>query len=745
MKWWLFLVFGVVGCAGYFAGPPGLVSESVFVGIGLISVSAVIAGMWIYRPASIRAWGLVAAGSALWVAGDAMYLYISQSQGTVPVPSPADYIYLIGYPVLAAGLYLLVHEGWRRGDLGHVANSTIVMIAFGLILWVFVVQPNAVDVSTAAGLLSVAYPAMDIFLLGLLVHFVSATQWQSTAFRLLTAAVVLVLAADTAYELATVTVAGHNIADAGYLGYNILVGTAALHPSMRRLSAPTPRSSVSTIAASYNLPTVLIVTAAALTAPAVSAIMLIRGEPVRNWGWAVVLTATILVCLIFVRVSELLRLLQRQTRTLRNVADTDHLTGLLNRRGLERWIDVNDAYRRPLAFLLLDIDRFKDINDTFGHRVGDDVVRAVAHRVTRAVGLRGVVARVGTDEFLIATTTFPFEAEDIAHDVHHTLRRPVTTADATLFVEVSIGISTSAEPPAETLGQQAYLAMESAKTVQPRTAVYDSSMARDNSAQLLLLSELTTAIDQHHLELYYQLQVDLTAMEAIGVEALLRWNHPVRGLIEPDSFLPMAERTGLIRPLLDFVLTQTAAQHLEWRREGIDLALSINVSTRNLLDTTLVEQVRRALDAGLDPRMLTIEITETSSMTDPPVAIETLAELRRLGVTLAIDDYGTGYSSLAYLQRLPVQQLKIDKTFVLDMMAVPAHRVIVRSTIDLARTLGLTITAEGVEDRDTLLELKALCCNYAQGYYVGRPVPADEIPASVTKLNAELKEYTDTP
>lgn len=751
MKWWLFPVFGVLACACYLAIPAGAVADSWYVAVGMLSLVTAVVGIAYNRPEALRAWTLIAAGSALWVAGDALFFYISWAQGTDPIVSLADVPYLVGYPVFAVGLYLLVHQGWRQGEHAHVINSAIVMIAFGLLLWVFAVHPSVFDLSTIEGVISIAYPTMDVFMLGFLVHFVGSTQWQSMAFRTLTAAVVLLLASDIAANVASADVDGISgkLVDVGYLGSYILVGTAAVHPSMRFLTAPTPHTSEATIAASFNFPTVVMVTASSLTPAVVMAVLLARGDPVARWGWAVSISAILLVGLVLFRVSELLRLLQRQTGTLRRVAETDLLTGLPNRRGVERWTERRECRRSALVFLLMDLDRFKDINATFGPRMGDDVLRAVATRLRRTIGSRGMVARVGADEFMVALDAEDVDVAQLAQEMHDALRTPISVRDATLLVEGSIGIAVAGADPSENtpelLGQRAYLAMESAKTVQPRTLVYDNSMERDNSARLLMLSELTAAIDQRHLEVYYQLQVDLSTMAAVGVEALLRWNHPTRGLIEPVDFLPIAERTGLIRPILGFVLEETAAQHRAWRQDGIELTVAVNISTRNLLDITLVEQVSTTIEnTGLEPGSLTIEITETSTMTDPPVAIEMLHELRRLGVSLAIDDYGTGYSSLAYLQRLPVQQLKIDKVFVTSMATVMTHRAIVRSTIDLARSLGLTVTAEGVEDRATLLELKDLSCNHVQGYYVGRPVPAHEIPALVAKINAELKEYADT-
>ncbi|QCB49098.1 phosphodiesterase [Rhodococcus sp. PAMC28707] len=764
MKWWLYPIVASAACIGYFLAPAGTPSNVLYVGIGLSAVIAVLVGIVVNRPESRAAWCVIALGTTMWLTGDVAFFWIEHVDGQLPVPSYADAIYLLGYPLFAFGLFLLVRQGWRRGEFGHVANSVIVMIAFGLVLWVFVIPVDGVNVSTIPGMATIAYPAMDVLVLGLLVHFLGTFQWQSTSFRLLAASVAVTLATDTTMRVgsAEVPTMAPNVTVAGYVVCYVLLGTAALHPSMRYLTVPhVKRGPPGTLAASFSTPTAIVLTLAAITPGAVMAILLGRGTPVTEWGWVVVLCATVLVTLVFVRVTELLRLLRRQTDTLRAAAETDHLTGTRNRRGLEEWIDTSDG---PLALLLLDIDRFKEVNDTFGHAVGDDVLRAVADRLACVVGPGGVLARLGADEFAVALAleATPSEAVAAAHGMHASLSCPISVGGATLLVEASIGIALSdrvvertGEPTSagdelcgarsDGLVHRSNLAMQSAKMAQPRIASYDPSMSRDSSRQLHLLSELTTAIDARELELYYQLQVNLDSMEATGVEALLRWNHPVEGIIQPDQFLPMAEHTGLIRPLANFVLSEALAHRKEWSEAGVELNVSVNISTRNLLDSTLVEQVRRSLAAtGAAPENLTIEITETSSMADPPVAIASLSGLRRLGVTLAIDDYGTGYSALAYLQRLPVQQLKIDKTFVSDMARDQAHGIIVRSTIDLARTLGLTITAEGVEDAATLLELRRLSCTTAQGYFVGRPVPAHRVPDSVAESNAKLKEYTKT-
>ncbi|SNS69749.1 putative bifunctional diguanylate cyclase/phosphodiesterase [Rhodococcoides kyotonense] len=751
MKWWWYPALGTFACIGYFLCSPGIVADSIYIAIGLSSVVAMLVGVRVNRSKSMRAWYLIAAGSAFWVLGDAAWLWISEVTGSVPQPSVADVVYLLGYPALAAGLFSLIHRGWRRGELSHVANSSIVMVAFGLLMWVFVIDYRAVDVSTAGGVIGVAYPAMGVFLLGLLVHFVGGVQWQTTSFRVLTAAILAVVFADTASNFSSLAGSGNasELSDVGYLAFYVLAGTAALHPSMRTLPPPRADGGAHTrVVASFNTPAIAILTLAALVPPTAMAIMLTRGTPVAQWGWGVVLCAVLLVCLVFLRVVDLLRLLHQQTQSLRSVAETDTLTGLRNRRGLQEWIDARPNEADPLALLLLDVDRFQEINDTFGPEIGDEVLCVIAQRLEGAVGSRGAVGRVGADEFAVALHADERDVMAIARAMHRSLKESVAVRQTTLLVEASVGVAIADDGDTGTDGliQRAGLAVHSAKTVQPRITRYDSSMDRDNSTQLLLLSDLTAAIDAGHLEVYYQPQVDLATMETTGVEALLRWNDPVRGVMEPDLFLPMAERTGLIRPIAEFVLTEALSQRHRWSRAGLDLTVSINLSTRNLLDTELVDRVGRALSAtGSQGRDLTIEITETVAMTDPSVAIESMLGLRRLGVGLAIDDYGTGYSSLAYLQRLPVQQLKIDKIFVRDMNSILAHHVIVKSTIDLARTLGFTVTAEGVETRETLLELRELQCTTAQGYHLGHPVPGDDIPAAVAALHVELKEVAPHP
>ncbi|WP_143536551.1 putative bifunctional diguanylate cyclase/phosphodiesterase, partial [Rhodococcus sp. 05-2254-6] len=618
-----------------------------------------------------------------------------------------------------------------------------------LLTWVFAVQPSlgGGGISGTAGLVDVAYPAMDIFLLGLLAHFVGSRQWRTLSYRLLTVAVALLVVTDTVNNFAIVSDSSsdRSVFDVGWIMSYVLIGVAALHPSMRRITNPNIESDAH-LMASFTTPTVVVLTAATLTAPIVMFIEVVRDEPIAQWGWAVLLCALALVVLVMLRITDLLRLLHTQTVQLRAVADTDHLTGLANLRALEHrlWGNAGES-----TLLTVDIDRFKEINDTFGRGLGDQVLVVVAERLRGVADDSILLARLAGDEFALCGASESMDPAALAHRIQLLFATPFEVGNMTLLIEASVGVASNSlgdgedETTPDRLVQRADLAVQAAKAAQSRVAYYDRSMDRDKSEQLIMLGELTTALETDQLQLHYQPQIDLTTMTVVGVEALLRWHHPNGTVLSPSTFLPTAERTGLIRPLTSYVLTQALAQRRKWMTDGLELSIAVNISTRNLFDDTLIDQVYTALkEFDCPPRRLTVEVTETSAMTDPIGATETLSILHAMGVQVAIDDYGTGYSSLAYIERLPVQELKIDRTFIGGMAHNPAHAAIVRSTVELARTLGLSVTAEGVEDEVTMTALRELRCGRAQGYHLGRPTSADRLPALVAELNAHLNTAT---
>ncbi|MHB8998303.1 MAG: EAL domain-containing protein [Thermoanaerobaculia bacterium] len=384
------------------------------------------------------------------------------------------------------------------------------------------------------------------------------------------------------------------------------------------------------------------------------------------------------------------------------------------------------------ALLLVDLDRFKDVNDTFGHHVGDLLLRQAADRIKQLVRAGDTVARLGGDEFAILLPAVGDErnALRIAQKVCSTLEAPFAIEGQTIEVGGSIGIALCPEHghSAETLVRRADTAMYLAKRTNVGFAIYAPEYESSASRGQALHGELRRAIDTGELLLHYQPRVDLRTGRVGSVEALVRWRHPDQGLLLPERFINIAERTGLIRSLSSWVLDSALQQCHEWHKDGLAIAVAVNLSTKNLQDPSLAETITSLLEKWeLEPESLEIEITESSIMADPQHVAAVLSLLRSLGVGVAIDDFGTGFSSLAHLRELAVDQIKIDKSFVLDIGTNASDRAIVRSTINLAHGLGCRAVAEGVETSMALHELIALGCDDAQGYYISRPLPAEAL------------------
>jgi diguanylate cyclase (GGDEF)-like protein len=416
----------------------------------------------------------------------------------------------------------------------------------------------------------------------------------------------------------------------------------------------------------------------------------------------------------------------------------DDLTGLPNRAYFYERTDqaLRHAARNgtATAVLLFDLDRFKEINDALGHKYGDRVLRDVGPRIRRGLRDGDTLARLGGDEFcvLLPHVQGVQAAVEVAERVMAILEEPFDLDGMTLAIEASCGIAVAPADgnSAGLLLQRSDVAMYVAKNSHGHVVRYEAELNVNSPARLSLLGELRNAIARKQLVLHYQPKANLRSGHIHGVEALVRWQHPTLGLIQPDEFIPPAEHTGLIKPLTTWVLNTALCQLRDWRERTdqpflADLTMAINVSVRNLLDDAFPAEVAAALDRWHVPaEVLELEITESAFMADPVRAHRLLSELSASGVKLSVDDYGTGYSSLSYLKNLPVDQLKIDKSFVLQMIDDPDDAVIVRSVIDLGHNLGLQTIAEGIEDLDTWRELTKLGCDSAQGYYLARPMPA---------------------
>jgi diguanylate cyclase (GGDEF)-like protein len=385
----------------------------------------------------------------------------------------------------------------------------------------------------------------------------------------------------------------------------------------------------------------------------------------------------------------------------------------------------------PFSILMVDLDRFKEINDTLGHSIGDGLLREIGPRLGPLLRPGDTIARLGGDEFtLLLPATDGEAAREIAERVLGALRKSFALGEITVTLDASVGIVTypTHGADAETLVQRADIAMYIAKSRGGGEAIYDPAADPYDPDRLLLIGDLRRAIADDELALHYQPKFTTNDMQLAGVEALVRWQHPTRGLVAPGEFIPLAEHTGAIRPLTLLVLRKAARQWRAWHENGLDITIAVNLSVANLLDGELIDDIAGILAEEQVPASgLELEITESTVMTDPRRATAMLEQLSAMGLRLSIDDYGTGHSSLAYLRRLPVQELKIDRSFITHLAADDDDLQVVRSTIDLAHHLGLTVVAEGIEDARSLALLQQHGCDLAQGFHLGRPVPADTL------------------
>jgi len=430
---------------------------------------------------------------------------------------------------------------------------------------------------------------------------------------------------------------------------------------------------------------------------------------------------------------------------LRHDATHDVLTGLANRALLQERLDAAllSASGAALAVLLLDLDGFKEVNDALGHEFGDRLLQVVGERLTTAAPYGATVARLGGDEFAVllpegaegGPTSDPVQrAERLAEAV----AAPVLLDEAALSIEASIGVATTDDAStAADLLRHADTAMYAAKAGSTAVHRYTPELDRGRGERLALVADLRLALQRDELVVLFQPKVDLHTRELISAEALVRWQHPRLGMLSPDVFIPIAESTGLIEPLTHVVLRSALAACRTWRDGGLGVSVAVNLSARNVTNPALPGYISTALAAaGLPAEALVLEITESSVMGDPEATVPILTQLVASGVTLSLDDFGTGYSSLAYLQRLPVQEVKIDRSFVNGLTGTGerASEALISSIVGLGKAFRLRVVAEGVEDAETLERLAGLGCDIAQGYHLGRPRPADELPRTARDL-----------
>ncbi len=429
-------------------------------------------------------------------------------------------------------------------------------------------------------------------------------------------------------------------------------------------------------------------------------------------------------------------------------ANHDLLTGLPNRNKLKNIATTmieQTQNGKKLALIIVDLDSFKDINDTLGHHVGDEIIKQIGPRISNAINeMNTTICRLGGDEFgvLLNDIKDPQQAQLIAEQILLCIRELFYINEMDIELRASIGIAMYPCQASDfsTLLRYADVAMYTAKQSLSSIEVYSSETDKYSTKRLSLMNELGRTIREGQLELYYQPKVSLITGEITGVEALSRWIHPTMGFISPSEFVPIAEMTDMINEMTVWVLSESLAQVWRWQKQGLDIKVAVNISARNLLDRDIVKKIKSLLlRYQLSPSCLELEITESIIMNNPDYALKILKEINDIGVDLSIDDFGTGYSSLAYLKKLPVKWLKIDYAFVINMLEDEHDQIIVNSTINMAHNLGLSVIAEGVETQEILDKLTQMKCECAQGYHIARPMAAEQFDQWIVEYSKNKK------
>ncbi|SNS28585.1 diguanylate cyclase/phosphodiesterase [Geodermatophilus pulveris] len=682
-----------------------------------------LTGLLVLRAVVVRddraVWLLFAAAVGSYGIGSLGYALADAAPGPISRPAWFDLAFLGFHPLACAALFRLLRTRVRRLTSSTwldavVTGLTAAALAAALAIGDFLV--TALD----GALLIAVYPVADLLLLvSIAGALVVIGRGAGAVWWWLTAGTALFVLTDTlyAYQVVNGTYVVGGLLDVGW-------GMAFLCYGLAACQVPAPQGG-------DQVPRVGVLVVPALCAMTALGLLLhgyLRvGDPLAGvLASGAVVTALARTALTF-----------REVRALadsRHQARTDELTGLANRRQVFETLGAAGARMAAggsVAVLVLDLDRFKEINDSLGHAVGDALLREVGPRLAGQLRGGDLLARLGGDEFVVLATGLGDDgARALAERLCATVEQPFHLGGMSLAVDASVGIAVGPRHSrdAEELLQMADLAMYAAKAARTGPVVYDEAQHGSGRYRLDAVAQLRRAIDGGELVLHHQPKLTLGTGRVEGVEALVRWAHPERGLLMPDAFVELAESAGLMADLTSSVLDQALAQRRAWADRGRELTVAVNVSPSNLVDERFPAEVAALLVRhGVPATALVLEVTESLLMADRDRAVRVLAGLREAGVGVSIDDYGTGYSSLAYLATLPVTELKLDRSFVGAMTGSPRAEAIVTSTLQLAHALGLVFVAEGVEDRATVEALAALGCDVVQGHHLSRAVPPEEV------------------
>ncbi len=667
------------------------------------------------------AWAALGTGLVFYGAGTIYFTEIT-NRVEAPSPSPADIGWLVFYAATCVSVILLLR---RRVTRFHpsvwldalVGGLGVAALASGL-------AAAAIGVDNPVGLsvlgLNIAYPLADLMLLVLVASVFGLRGWRpEKAWWLLGGALAGFAVADTivAGAMAAGTYSPGGPVEVLWVLALVLPACAAWQRAPGEMPERIAGWEV------MFVPVFFAVTAL---------VLLVLGAFVKLPALTVILAAgTIMVALVRAGITftEVRQLAESKLQ-----ARTDELTGFANRRGFFERLNEEELRSNGtvcFALLMLDLDRFKEINDSLGHQVGDDLLKLVGRRIEAALRPTDLLARLGGDEFaVLLQDADATAARTVAERVLAALGSPFDVDGVSFHVDASIGVAVYPDHAVagNVLLQRADIAMYTAKAARSQIEYYRPGADLHILDRLDVIETLRAGLGQDQLRLHYQMKVDLRTGNCHAVEALVRWEHPTRGLLQPNEFLPMAEHTGLMRTLTLEVLGLALDQCRRWWDAGLQIGVAVNLSAPNLLDKGFPAEVKDLLTTkGVPPKALELEITETALMLDRIRTAAVLGSLRDMGVRIAVDDYGTGYSSLAYLRELPVDVLKLDKSFVIHLDSDPLSAAIVQSTVGLAHSLALRIVAEGVETETAMGRLADYGCDFAQGFYLGAPQPADEL------------------
>jgi diguanylate cyclase (GGDEF)-like protein len=723
--WYAWMLIGTLTCLGYLLVPAeSIASTCIYNGIGLLSVAAIVYGVRRNRPESARAWYVFAAGVLLMVCGD-IYYEVSGLvlNGQHPYPNWDDALYFAGYPLQWFGLIFTVRGSKKRTG---VIDSAVIAVGAGLVYWIFVIGPALGDhtVPVFTRMVTIGYPTCDVLMFAVVTRLWTRPGGRTSSLVQMVIGTGLLLGGDVAWTLTSnfSGYSGTGLNAIFVLNYVFWAG-AALHPSMRPASMA-PLTSGERIGHGR----VLLLTASALVIPAM---MFIEGLRRHRIDWIPIGVAALLMfVLVMLRMAGFVGHLHRQAIQLEGLATSDELTGLANRRRFEQRLRKAVATGSPQIFML-DLTGFKAINDRLGHAVGDRLLVAVAGRLSEAIRDGDIVARMGADEFaVLVPEATAGEGDVIVSRLSAALREPVDAGGHQLLVSAGIGVAdaTDTRDPVEVL-RRAEVAMYAAKAAGGRYHRYGIELDDQAGEEARLGAELRAGLDDGQFRLVYQPIVNLPDGSLKYVESLVRWQHPVRGMVSPVQFVPVAEQNGLIVELGEWILRTACAQFMTWRLldKGPE-RISVNVSARQLAEPGFAAVVADVLaSTGMDPDHLIVEVTETAVF-GGGVAVQAVTDIHALGVRIALDDFGTGHSSLTLLQTVPVDVLKVDKSFVDNLTMAGRHAVIATALIQVSNGLGLSAVAEGVETAEQAAELHRLGYQLAQGYHFGKPVAEPDFP-----------------